>query len=149
MRNRPSGWPGGWLAGWLAGKCEPEQGSGSECRTCRTRGKWDGKQVAHRHHMDLHAITSVRNDWAARSKGPAALAVFDRLVASEADLAALGADNLAELFSALARAPGSAPVAHFEVASALIRQFHADELVGVGLLAALVPGLVGVARSLS
>ena len=99
--------------------------------------------------MQLHAITSVRNDWAIRSKGPAALAVFEQLVANEADLAALGAANLAELFEALAAPSGTCAVAHWDVTSALVRQFHADELVGIGLLAALVPGLVSVARSLS
>lgn len=40
-------------------------------------------------------------------------------------------------------------VEHWDLTSALIRQFHTSELVGLGLLNALLPGLVHVAHTLS
>jgi hypothetical protein len=110
--------------------------------------------------MHAHAIASVRAEWLSRSRSPRAAAVFDRLVAAEEVLAGAGASSLHELFASLERAGGTAAAGagqvgavggatpHWEIVAALIRRFDTDELVGLGLVAALSPGLLKVARRL-
>ncbi len=105
--------------------------------------------------MHAHAIASVRCEWATRSRSPQAAAVLERLVAVEPVLAGIRAASLHELFGWLEGRPdrgfdtSSRPVTpHWEVVAGLIRQFHTDELIGLGLVAALSPGLLGVAKRL-
>ena len=98
--------------------------------------------------MDIAAISSLRRDWALRSRRPRADKVFEALVAAEPDLAAVGARDLASLVRALSEPPLCCAVSHWQIASALLRQFELDRLVGLGLLSSLVPGLVRIGRSL-
>lgn len=125
-----------------------DQGTVSQFARRRPDGKWRGKSKAQPSPMELFAITAVRHEWAARSRGPGAVALFEHLARSEPDLALVGATSLAELFGALAGPAKGCPVARWDITNALIRQFHTDELVGLGLLSALVPGLIHVAATM-
>ncbi len=98
--------------------------------------------------MDIAAITSLRRDWAVRSRRPRADKVFEALVAAEPDLAAVGARDLAGLVRALSEPPLCCTVSHWQIANALLRQFELDRLVGLGLLNSLVPGLLRIGRSM-
>jgi DNA-directed RNA polymerase specialized sigma24 family protein len=98
--------------------------------------------------MPAAAISAIGHDWSVRSRRPHALEVLHALQRAEPDLAATGAVTLSELFEHVSRPPASACVPHWRVTAALLRRIELDELVGVGLLAALQPGLIAVARQL-
>ena len=97
--------------------------------------------------MHANAIAAIRAEWARRSRSPHAAAVLDQLVAAEPELAAVAATSLEGLFAALEQ-PGASTTQHWRVVAALIRRFETDELVGLGLVAALSPALLRVARRL-
>lgn len=97
--------------------------------------------------MHADAISTLRAEWAARSRSAGADGLLARLTTAEPVLAALGAADLAGMFASLDRPRPSGPK-HWEVVTALIRQLDADELVGLGLVTALAPGLLSVARRL-
>lgn len=98
--------------------------------------------------MTAAPICAVAHDWLVRSRRPHARAVLERLQALEPDLARTGAASLVELLAHVSDPPPDAPVPHWLVTAALVRRLEVDELVGVGILAALRPGLLAVARRL-
>jgi len=97
--------------------------------------------------MDLPAITNLRREWMQISLSKRAGALLDDLLECEPHLQATGARTWAELVPC-----GSAgqhrQVDPWKVTSALIRQFHRDQLIGLALLVRLTPGLLAIARSL-
>lgn len=120
--------------------------------------RFDGNGPRHRGPMELRAVAAVQREWAGRRSGAHAAALLGELCGREPSLAAVGAGSLAELVAAV-RPPAEAgpavggpdrsrPVEGWEVASALVRQVRVDELVGLGLLDALVPGLVALGGKL-
>lgn len=84
-----------------------------------------------------------------RARSAHAKEVLVLLVEAEPDLARVGAASLIELFGALDRRGPAGGDSSGRIARALLRQFLSDELVGLGLLAALVPGLSTVGRALA
>jgi DNA-directed RNA polymerase specialized sigma24 family protein len=98
--------------------------------------------------MSAAAISTIGHDWSVRARRPHALEVLQALQREEPDLAATGAVTLIELFDQVSRPSTNATVPHWQVTAALLRRLDLDELIGVGLLVALRPGLIGVARQL-
>ena len=97
--------------------------------------------------MNLSAITNIRHDWERTSRSSRAHTLLLELAAREPDIAAFGASTLAELV-VTARSPGERPaIESWRITAALLRQFHLDELVGLGLIVRLSPGLIAMAGS--
>ncbi len=74
--------------------------------------------------------------------------VLLELLSREPDLAATGATSLPELLTHVTGPPPGAMVPHWRVTAALVRSLEVDELVALGILVALQPGLRAVARQL-
>src|SRR5580704_17907000 len=98
--------------------------------------------------MPTTAVTALEHDWSVRARRAPGPAVLAALIAAEPDIAATGVRSLPELVRYISAPPDGATVAHWRVTAALIRQLEFDELVGLGVLVALRPGLLAVGRQL-
>lgn len=107
----------------------------------------------------LRPIDRLASDWRAQCRLPAARTALAALAAREPDVAAVDAEDLGELVSWLTapglRSPRSAeaPLEHRRVHAArvlraMLRSAPEHPLIARGIVQALVPGLVGVARRL-
>jgi len=97
--------------------------------------------------MNLPAITNLRKEWEQISRTKRADALLADLLDSEPSLKATGARTWAEVLQGGAVGQYR-QVDSWHVTSALLRQFHRDQLVGLALLVRLTPGLLAIARSL-
>ena len=98
--------------------------------------------------MHPQVINALRRDWQVKSRSAHAGLVLERLVRREPELAALGAVSLTELFESLSSSSANAAEKPWRITVALLRSFDLDELVGLGLLVALVPGMLNLGRRL-
>jgi hypothetical protein len=96
--------------------------------------------------MNLTAITNIRRDWERSSRLPRAQTLLLELASREPDIAALSASTLQEAMvsSGFTPLPG---VETWRITAALLRQFQLDQLVGLGLIVRLSPGLIAMAGS--
>ncbi len=98
--------------------------------------------------MRADALERIERDWRARCRHASAAAVLEALREREPDVARLGASSWCELIDQLGRAAPDAAVPHWRVTAALLRCQDLGELVSLGLLVALRPGLLAVGRRL-
>jgi DNA-directed RNA polymerase specialized sigma24 family protein len=97
--------------------------------------------------MNLTAITKLRHDWEDASRSTRAQTLLVELAAREPDVAAFGAATLPELVVTAELPAGQSAIESWRITAALLRQFHLDQLVGLGLLVRLSPGLIAMAGS--
>jgi hypothetical protein len=98
----------------------------------------------------LRPIDQLTNEWSFIARSPEAREIVRSLAVREPDIAATGADNLAELVSMLRGAIGNPRAAWApRVLQALLRANPQHPLVSRAILQALLPGLTAVARRLS
>ena len=98
--------------------------------------------------MDIHAITQLRREWEYDSRSRRAQILLEKLTALEPDLAAVGAGSLSELYATAQSRGSGCHLEPWRLTAALLRQFELNDLVGVGLLANLRPGMLMVGRRL-
>jgi len=98
--------------------------------------------------MPLAALDAVSRDWADRARRAPAAEVLAQLLRHEPELAATGAATLEELVGHIGRPPAGSSLPHWRVTAALIRRLELDEVIALGLITALRPGLLAVARQL-
>lgn len=96
--------------------------------------------------MEPLALDAIRTQWEILARTARARRLIDALASVEPAIALLEVADLADLLEATSDRHGSldGPEVH-QVLAALVRQFHRDELVGITVVRALLPGLAGVA----
>ncbi len=99
--------------------------------------------------MKLRALDAIRIEWELVAASDRARQVLDDLARLEPAIGRLGVTDLAGVVATTSGRLGPVPASVVrEVVAGLVRQFGADELVGVTLVRLLLPGLASVARGL-
>jgi DNA-directed RNA polymerase specialized sigma24 family protein len=98
--------------------------------------------------MEIEAIRVVRREWERQAFGPRGRQVLLGLRATEPEIASARAHSIGELVDSLDRRASSPLEEPWRITSALIRRQEVDELVSLGVLVALAPGLQRIAREL-
>jgi hypothetical protein len=94
--------------------------------------------------MELSAITNLRREWEHASASPRSAVLLSILESREPDIAIVQACSLAALVTPLQDESVQAAKDPWRVTAALLRQFDLDELIGLGLVARLLPGLLAI-----
>jgi hypothetical protein len=97
--------------------------------------------------MEPFALHVIRTRWENVARTARARRLLDDLASVEPVVSELHVADLADLVGTTSGQIGSLdPAEVHAVLAALVRQFHLDELVGITIVRAILPGLAGVAR---